>query len=496
MHYALTSTEPVKEQVDCFIVGIFQNKKLSKAAEQLDKASGGAIRSLLAKGDLVEELGKNLLIYSIPKVSSARILLVYCGKEASLKLSDFRKISTCVATVVKSMKWNRVVNYLTDLEIKDLSAYTKVRQSIELLEDCFYSFNQFKTKKSDKPAFSLPKDFVFSVAVEDASNAEKAIKHAVAITSGIKLTKDLANLPANVCTPRYMAEQAKVLAKECKLNIQILKKDAIAKEGMGALLAVAQGSNEPPYFVVLEYKGAKKGQKPVVLVGKGVTFDSGGICIKPGPGMEEMKFDMAGAASVLGILKAIALLKLPINVFGIIPLTENLPSGSAVKPGDIVTSLSGQTIEVINTDAEGRLILADALTYSERYEPDVVIDMATLTGAMVVALGSVATGLMSNDRTLSNELETASEQSHDRVWPLPLWDDYQEQIDSYFADISNTGIGGGKSITAACFLSRFTKKFRWAHLDIAGTAWRSDKDKSATGRPVSLLVQFLLNRSD
>lgn len=291
-----------------------------------------------------------------------------------------------------------------------------------------------------------------------------------------------------------MAEQAKILAKEVELDIQVLKKDAIEKEGMGALLAVAQGSEQPPHFVVLEYNGAKKGQKPVVLVGKGVTFDSGGICIKPAAGMEEMKFDMAGAASVLGTLKAIALLKLPINVVGIMPLTENLPSGSAVKPGDIIKSLSGQTIEVINTDAEGRLILADALTYSERFEPDVVIDMATLTGAIIIALGAVATGLMSNDTTLSDELAKAGEQSHDRIWPLPLWDDYQEQIDSNIADISNIGIGGGKSITAACFLSRFTKKFRWAHLDIAGTAWRSGQNKTATGRPVSLLVQFLLNR--
>lgn len=494
MQYVLTSAEPVKEQADCFIVGVFQNKKLSKVAEQLDQASQGAIRNLLAKGDLAEEIGRSLLLYSIPGVSSARILFVYCGEEGSLKPCDFRKISCCVASVVKSTKCDRIVNYLTDLEVKGLDAYTKVRQSIELIEDCFYTFDQFKTKKADKPAFSLPKEFVFNVASADSAKAEEAIKQAVAITTGIKLTKDLANLPANICTPHYMAEQAKALAKEVELDIQVLKKDAIEKEGMGALLAVAQGSEQPPHFVVLEYNGAKKGQKPVVLVGKGVTFDSGGICIKPAAGMEEMKFDMAGAASVLGTLKAIALLKLPINVVGIMPLTENLPSGSAVKPGDIIKSLSGQTIEVINTDAEGRLILADALTYSERFEPDVVIDMATLTGAIIVALGAAATGLMSNDATLSDELGIAGEQSHDRIWPLPLWDDYQEQIDSNIADISNIGIGGGKSITAACFLSRFTKKFRWAHLDIAGTAWRSGQNKTATGRPVSLLVQFLLNR--
>lgn len=495
MRYALTSTESIKEQADCFIVGVFKGQKLSKAAEQLDHVSQGTIRNILAQGDLREELGKSLLLYSISAISGARILLVYCGAEESFKQAEFHKVICCAASVIKSMKWDRVVNYLMDIEVKGLDAYAKVRQSIELIEDCFYSFDQFKTKKADKPAFPPPKEFVFNVASADSVKAKEAIKQAVAITTGIKLTKDVANLPANICTPHYMAEQAKALAKEVGLDIQVLKKDAIEKEGMGALLAVAQGSEQPPHFVILEYNGAEKGQKPVVLVGKGVTFDSGGICIKPAAGMEEMKFDMAGAASVLGTLKAIALLKLPINVVGIMPLTENLPSGTAVKPGDIIKSLSGQTIEVINTDAEGRLILADALTYSERFEPDVVIDMATLTGAIIIALGAVATGLMSNDTPLSDELAKAGEQSHDRIWPLPLWDDYQEQIDSNIADISNIGIGGGKSITAACFLSRFTKKFRWAHLDIAGTAWRSGQNKTATGRPVSLLVQFLLNRS-
>jgi leucyl aminopeptidase len=494
MHYAITSTELVKEQADCSIVGVFKGQKLSKAAEQLQHASQWSIQNILAQGDLHEELGKSLLLYSTPGIASARILLVYCGEEESFKQAEFYKVTSCVANVVKSMKLDRVVNYLTDIEVKGLDAYTKVRQSIELIEDCFYTFDQFKTKKADKSAFSPPKEFIFSVASADSAKAKKAIKQAVAITAGIKLTKDLANLPANICTPEYMAKQAEKLAWEVGIDSVVLEKEAIKEEGMGALLAVAQGSEQPPRFVILEYKGAEKKQKPVVLVGKGVTFDSGGICLKPAAGMEEMKFDMAGAASVLGTLKAIALLKLPINVVGIMPLTENLPSGSAVKPGDVIKSLSGQTIEVINTDAEGRLILADALTYSERFKPDVVIDMATLTGAIIVSLGAVATGLMSNDTTLSNELEKAGAQSYDRVWPLPLWDDYQEQIESNIADISNIGIGGGKSITAACFLSRFTKKFRWAHLDIAGTAWKSGKDKTATGRPVSLLVQFLLNR--
>ena len=491
----LTSIEPTKPASDCLIVAVFRAKQLSLAAQQLDTLSQGAISQILEKGDLAEELGRTLLLYSIPGISAARVLLVYCGEESNFKYAEFRKVTSCVAGVLKSSRINQVTTYLTDLEVKGWDLAGKIRQTIELTEDCFYRFDQFKTQPEGKVTVSHLKAYVFNLtAAADLSTAETAIQQAVAITSGIKLSKDLANLPANICTPRYMAEQAKKLAEEAGLAITILEKEAIEKEGMGALLAVAQGSAQPPRFVTLEYNGAPKEQKPVVLVGKGVTFDSGGICIKPAACMEEMKFDMAGAASVLGTFKTIAALKLPINVVGIMPLTENLPSGTAVKPGDIVKSLSGQTIEVINTDAEGRLILADALTYSERFKPDVVIDMATLTGAIIIALGAVATGLMGNDDALAKELKTAGEQSHDRVWSLPLWEDYQEQIDSNVADISNIGIGGGKSITAACFLSRFTKKLRWAHLDIAGTAWKSGKDKTATGRPVSLLVQFLLNR--
>jgi leucyl aminopeptidase len=496
MHYTLTSTEAANEVADCLIVAIFDGMKLSQAADALDQASEGYIRRLLATQDLVAELGKTLLLYSVPGISAARVLLVYCGEEEKFQLPDFRKVVCCVATKIKSMRLDRVCNYLCYDRASDLDFYDRVRQTIELNEDCLYTFDQLKTKKTDTPIYVPPKEYAFFNLLGSAksSQIEKVIKQAVAITAGIKLTKDLANLPANICTPVYMAEQAKNLAKEAGLSITVLEKEAIEKEGMDAFLAVAQGSQQPPRFVILIYQGAEKKQKPVVLVGKGVTFDSGGICLKPAVSMEEMKFDMAGAASVLGTFKTITTLKLPINVVGLMPLTENLPSGSAVKPGDVVKSFSGQTIEVINTDAEGRLILADALSYSERFNPALVIDMATLTGAIITALGAVATGLMGNSEELIQEIEKAGRDSYDRVWPLPLWDDYQEQIDSNVADISNIGVGGGKSITAACFLSRFTKKVRWAHLDIAGTAWKSGKDKMATGRPVSLLVQFLLNR--
>jgi leucyl aminopeptidase len=311
----------------------------------------------------------------------------------------------------------------------------------------------------------------------------------------MSLTKDLGNLAPNICTPSYLAEQAKELAKTYKLKATILDKKEMEKQKMGALLAVARGSHQPPKLIALEYQGAGKKDKPVVLVGKGVTFDTGGISLKPAAEMDEMKFDMSGAASVLGTIKAIAEMNLPVNVVGIIPATENMPGGSATKPGDVVTSMSGQTIEVLNTDAEGRLILCDALTYAERYDPEIVIDIATLTGACVIALGNIATGLMSNDDALAQEVINAGEQAADRVWQLPLWDDYQELLKSNFADMANIGGRAGGTITAACFLSRFTKKFRWAHLDIAGTAWKSGKEKGSTGRPVPLLTQFLINRA-
>lgn len=492
MQYSINSIDLIKQTSDCLIVSIFQGKRLSQSAQLLDKHSQGYIQKILDKGDLIEECGKSIVLYNVPGISASRVLLVYCGEESNLSVADFRKIISCMACALKALQVDEITSFLTDISMKACDLDKQIRQSIELIEDCFYCFDELKTDKKNK--ISSPKRFIFNLPnSKESAQATETIKQATAIIQGIKLTKDLANLPANLCTPSIMAKQAKKLANDTGLTLNILDKAAIKKEGMGALLAVAQGSEEPVKFVTLEYQGALE-QQPVVLVGKGVTFDSGGICLKPAAGMEDMKYDMSGAASVMGILKVIAELKLPIHVVGIMPLTENLPSGSAVKPGDVIKTLSGLNVEVINTDAEGRLILADALTYSERFNPDVVIDMATLTGAIIVALGAVATGMMSNSMELALEIEKAGQQSQDRVWPLPLWDEYQQQIDSNVADISNVGVGGGKSITAACFLSRFTKKLNWAHLDIAGTAWKSGPEKTATGRPVSLIVQFLLNR--
>jgi leucyl aminopeptidase len=301
-------------------------------------------------------------------------------------------------------------------------------------------------------------------------------------------------LPGNICTPSYLAEQATTLAQQYKLKAEVLERANMEKLGMGSLLSVANGSSQPPKFIVLQYRGGKADAKPIVLVGKGITFDTGGISLKPAPEMDEMKFDMCGAASVLGTMKALAAMKLPLNVVGIIPSTENMPGGRATKPGDIVTSMSGQTIEILNTDAEGRLILCDALSYAERFQPDAVIDIATLTGACVIALGHVASGVLANDDGLARDLLDCGQQAGDRAWQLPLWDDYQEQLKSNFADMANIGGRPAGTVTAACFLSRFTKAYRWAHLDIAGTAWKSGKEKGSTGRPVPLLTHYLLNR--
>nr|MBF0684011.1 leucyl aminopeptidase [Pseudomonas sp.] len=321
--------------------------------------------------------------------------------------------------------------------------------------------------------------------------------------NGMTLTRNLGNLPANICTPTYLAEAARNVGSQHDFKVEVLERKQLEALKMGSFLSVAKGSDEPPRFIVMHYQGAKKpagrgaraaGPAPIVLVGKGVTFDSGGISIKPAATMDEMKYDMCGAASVIGTLKAVAELQLPVNVVGIIPACENLPSGRANKPGDVVTSMSGQTIEVLNTDAEGRLLLCDALTYAERFQPAAVIDIATLTGACVVALGHVNTGLFTQDEELAQSLLDASRQAIDPTWRLPLEDDYQPQLKSNFADIANIGGPPAGSVTAACFLSRFTKQYRWAHLDIAGTAWKGGKEKGATGRPVPLLVQYIMNQ--
>jgi leucyl aminopeptidase len=365
---------------------------------------------------------------------------------------------------------------------------------VEVTSDAVYRFAHPSCKKSEERR-GLSKLIINVPQRNDLRRVEHALHRGLAIAGGVRLAKDLGNLPGNICTPTYLAEQAGELAKSYNLQIEVLERPEMEKLGMGSLLSVARGSRQPPKLIVLQYKKGKASQKPIALVGKGITFDAGGISLKPAGEMDEMKYDMCGAASALGTLKAVAELDLPINLIVVIPASENLPDGDANKPGDIVTSMSGQTIEVLNTDAEGRLVLCDAMTYVEKYEPETVVDIATLTGACVIALGHHVSGLFGNDDSLVKELTNAGDESFDRAWHMPMWDEYQDQLKSNFADMANIGGRPGGSITAACFLSRFAKKFNWAHLDIAGTAWKSGKDKGATGRPVPLLTHFLIKRS-
>jgi leucyl aminopeptidase len=382
------------------------------------------------------------------------------------------------------------------LPVKDRDYAWKLHQAVITLEDSFYTFEQTKSqKKQSRPAFE--KMSLMVPEQESKSALRQALIAGEAISAGMSFAKDLGNLPGNICTPSYLAEQAKTIKKgNSKIELKVLDEPDMEKQGMGALLSVSRGSDQPAKLIILEYQGGAKETKPIVLVGKGITFDTGGISIKPSPAMDEMKFDMCGAASVLGVILACARMELAVNLVGIVASAENMPGGRASRPGDIVTSLSGQTIEILNTDAEGRLVLCDALTYAERFEPTAVIDIATLTGACIIALGHHPSGLMSNHEPLAKELLAAGLSSGDRVWELPLWEEYQEELDSNFADMANVGSRSAGSITAACFLSRFTKKYHWAHLDIAGTAARSGKEKGATGRPVPLLCQYLMDRVD
>lgn len=494
MEFSIKSGSPEKQRSACVVVGVFEPRKLTLPAELLDKAANGYISDIVRRGDMEGKNGSTLLLHNVPGTLSDRILLIGLGKEKDFREKEFSgAIRTAVKTLNETGAFDASI-FITELPVKKRSIAWRIRQTTIIALDATYKFDQFKSKKEDvrRPLRKL------TLGVErrnELAQAEDALAQGQAIAEGVALAKTLGNLPANICHPGYLAEQAQAMAKEFKLDCEILERADMETLGMHSLLAVAKGSHQPPKLIVLKHNGAKASEPPIVLVGKGVTFDTGGISLKPAAEMDEMKYDMCGAASVLGTLQAVARLALPINLTVIIPATENMPGGSATRPGDIVTSMSGQTVEILNTDAEGRLILCDALTYAERFEPETVIDVATLTGACVVALGEVASGLFSNRDGLARELLDASDEAHDRAWHMPLWDDYQEQLKSPFADMANIGGRMAGAVTAACFLSRFTKKFSWAHLDIAGTAWKSGSNKGATGRPVPLLAYYLLQRA-
>jgi leucyl aminopeptidase len=494
MDFSVKVASPEKQRSDCVVVGVFEAKQLSEAAQALDSAANGRLSRVLNQGELSGRLGETALLHDVAGCQASRVLLVGCGRASKLDELRLRKIVEHTARALRAAGVEQATSYLAELSPK-LDAYWSARHCVEATEHTLYEFEQFKTKKKKSKKPKLRKIQLGFMDRKRASAARSGTRDGQAVAKGVAMARDLGNRPANHCTPSYLADQAQSLQKRHKsITSQILSEAQMRRLGMGALLSVAQGSEQPAKLIVMHYRGGKQADAPYALVGKGVTFDTGGISIKPAEAMDEMKYDMCGAASVFGALIALAELKLPVNVVGVIPATENMPSGTATKPGDIFTSMSGQTVEVLNTDAEGRLILSDALTYVGRFKPRVVIDIATLTGACVIALGQHATGLLSNQQALADALLAASKKSCDRAWQLPLWEEYQQQLDSPFADMANVGGRPAGTITAGCFLSRYTEKYKWAHLDIAGTAWISGKNKGATGRPVGLLVQYLLDQ--
>ena len=496
MKFSIKSINPEKQRSACLVVGIFEPRKLTDAAKAMDKLAEGYITTLLRNGDMEGKAGTTLMLHNVPNTLCERILLVGFGKEKELGDKEYRDAIRAAFKVLNGTGAADAALFLNDVSVNNRDIAWKVSQTAIVAMESIYRFDQLKSKAEEKkPHLRKVTLGVLNGLQPELAAGEEALQQGLAIADGMKLAKDLGNLAPNLCTPTYLAEQARDIAKTHKLKVTVLEQKDMEKLGMGALLAVARGSRQPAKLIALEYWGRAEKEKPLVLVGKGITFDTGGISLKPAAEMDEMKYDMCGAASVLGTLTAVAKLGLHVNLIGIIPTTENMPGGNATRPGDVVTSMSGQTIEILNTDAEGRLILCDALTYAERYQPEAIVDIATLTGACVIALGHVASGLLSNDDDLAAELLGAAEQAADPAWRLPLWDEYQEQLKSNFADMANIGGRAAGTITAACFLSRFTKKYRWAHLDIAGTAWKSGKEKGATGRPIPLLTQFIIGRA-
>ena len=491
MNYTLQTNNLLDTESDCICLPIFSDQSLCKSGQEINDACAQIITKAITRYDISGDAGKAFTL-SIDNQNYSRIVLVGFG--------DSKKIST--ETLKKSV--NALSSQIIDTNIKnlciafnDVSAELKheqvIRETITTIEGGRYCFDQFKTKKSPESQLS---EISFQCDASKKAVGDSSISLANAQVKGMNIAKDLGNLPGNICTPSYLAEQAQALAdNSSNFSVKILEEADMEALNMGAFLSVSKGSTEPGKLIILEYKGGKKEDAPHILVGKGITFDTGGISLKPGASMDEMKYDMCGAASVMGTMSAIAELQPKLNIVSIIASAENMPAGNASKPGDIVTSASGITIEILNTDAEGRLVLCDALTYAEQYKPASVVDIATLTGACIVALGHCTSAVMGNNDSVVTELLDAGKQASDKAWQLPIWDDYQEQIDSPFADIQNIGGKGAGSITAACFLSRFTKEYPWAHLDIAGTAWVSGgKNKGATGRPVPLLLQYLLNK--
>ena len=478
--------KPNNSKSDTIIVGAFSDEKFNSFMTNADEMLNGQVSKLYKSKDFKADTGETLSLFT---EKGQRIILTGLGEKDKCNFGTLQTATINAIKIAVNSPAKTANNYLAALNFKGIDTATASMIICLAASHATYRYETTKNFKKDH------KYNLNSMVVYATKNTALAIKQAAAIAKGIETTRELGNLPPNICNPDYLATQAKLIAKNydnCSLSILDDKK--MEKMKMGALLAVARGSHNKPKMIVLKYQGTKKSQKPHVLVGKGITFDTGGISLKPGAKMDEMKYDMCGAATVIGTFLAVAEMQLPINLISIVPAVENMPDGNAYRPGDVVTSYSGKTIEVLNTDAEGRMILCDALTYAQEFKPQVLIDIATLTGACVIALGHVASGVMSKQVQLTQDILNAGVQIHDRAWELPLWDDYQKQIDTNFADMQNVGGAPGASITAGCFLSRFTEEVNWAHIDIAGTAWNNKKE-GATGRPVAMMAQYLINES-
>ena len=500
MEFNTKTAAPESVKVDCVAIGVFEDLGPTPSARRVDRATHGAVHAAIASGDMKGKRGSLVVLRSLSGVGCARVALVGLGKSTDFGDKAFSEVVS--ATVRGCGAGVTTLAFAaSDWKVAGRAPSWSVRAMVAAARATRFRSDELKTKASDRPAGEDDGNQRLRItwlAEKRGRELETALRQGEAIANGVELAKRLGNLPANFCTPDYLASQARKLARDWHLKVQIFDRRQIEALGMGSFLSVTHGSVQPPRLIVLRYQGSGGSgfANPVALVGKGITFDSGGISLKPGAQMDEMKFDMCGAAAVFGTMRAIAELKPTVNVVGVVPACENLPSGSATKPGDIVTSMSGQTIEILNTDAEGRLILCDALTYVQRFRPAAIIDIATLTGACVVALGNVHSGLFSKDDELAAELLAAARNAGDSVWRMPIDDDYQDQLKSNFADMANIGTpGNAGSVTAACFLARFVKDQHWAHLDIAGTAYRGGTTKGATGRPVPLLTEFLLARA-
>jgi leucyl aminopeptidase len=486
---------------DAIVVGAFAGGELSPSAKAIDTVSKGKITTVLKLGDVDSRPGTTLMLYDVPGAAAARVVVVGLGpRKAFNEKAYIEALSGAATTLVDSEAVESAIT-LAELDVPGRTLEWRLQIATRIVADGYYRFAAPKANsragsngKTSNGQITHRVTLPVSEAVTPA--LEDAVRRGRAIAEGMALAKDLGNLPGNICHPGYLADTARALGKEFDLKVEVLEREDMERLGMGSALSVGRASEQPCKFIVVKHTGDKSPQaKPIVLIGKGVTFDTGGVSLKPGEDLDMMKYDMCGAASVLGAMKTVGRLALPLNVVGIVGAVENMPGGNASRPGDVVTSMSGQTIEILNTDAEGRLVLCDALTYAERFNPECVIDIATLTGACVIALGAQTSALFANDDVLAKELYQSGTDSADRAWRMPLWDEYQDQLKSNFADMSNLGGRPAGAVTAACFLARFAKAYRWAHLDIAGTASVGGDAKGATGRPVPLLSEFLVGRA-